>query len=547
MRAILVAVCLLISRSLAALDFSFDNGAMLSVDTTLTWGAQWRVEDVDKRITGAKFLEALQKNPFLPLTDPDAAQAQTLYLNSNDGNQNFDTGLISHRLTLVVDVDVAWKNYGLFLRGKAFYDEVYRDDDTNMDELAFRSYNSGTLYGGDARRGEFPRQTRNQHGDMLQVLDAFIYGTWDVPGDRLLDLRLGRQVINWGESTFYQGINTIQNRIDATAANTPGVEVREILMPTGAAYLQLDLLENLSLESYLQYEWIENDLNGVGSYFSYFDQVGPGANALLIPTPNSPFIPEAIRGNEFQLRGVPRGQDDNASDSGQWGAALHYITEGNMDVGLFYARGHDRKPSVVVDYLELVGSPQPIPLAYRLRYFEDIEGTALSFTTVLGTTNVQGELSFLEGTPLVDSLGDPGREDLLKFQVGGSHVFGPSFLADDTTVTFEGFYADVTSADGDELLDDDHAWGYSILAEFAYNNVIPGWDMRVPLYLKHDVDGILRELQHFDQARIVSFGLRGVYLNNLTLDLSYAWYSGGGSDNLLRDRDNIAVTAKYSF
>jgi len=540
-------LCLLLANSAFAVDFEFDNGALLSVDTTLTWGAQWRVEDRDRRITGDKFLQDLQENPFLPLTDPQYSQAQTLLLNSNDGNNNFDKGLISNRLTLLVDLDFSRDNYGLFLRGKAFYDDVYRDDDTNLDATGYISYNSGELYGGDARRGEFPGQTRDQHGDTIEILDAFAYATWELPGDRLFDLRVGRQVVNWGESTFYQGINSIQNRVDATAANTPGVEVKEILLPTGAIYGQLDLLANLTLEAYYQYEWIENDLNGVGSYFSINDQVGPGANSFIIPTPNSPFVPEAIRGNEYQLRGVPRLADDNASDSGQWGVALHYVTESNWDIGLYHVNGHDKKPSFALDYITVPGAPAPVPIDYRLRYFEDIAGTALSFTTVIGETNVQGELSFLDGTPMVDAAGDPRREDFIKAQLGGSHVFGPSFLADDTVLTFEGFYAEVTSSDSDELREDDSAWGYSLLAEFSYNNVLQGWDLKVPLYLKHDVSGIVREVQHFEDAQVVSLGLKGIYLNNLTINLAYAWYFGGGDDNLLRDRDNIALTAKYSF
>ena len=76
-------------------------------------------------------------------------------------------------------------------------------------------------------RGEFPgRQTGISTATLSRCSTPFAYATWEIPGDRLLDLRLGRQVINWGESTFYQGINSIQNRIDARAANTPGVEVQ---------------------------------------------------------------------------------------------------------------------------------------------------------------------------------------------------------------------------------------------------------------------------------------------------------------------------------
>lgn len=546
-KPLLIPLLSCLAMPATALDFEFDNGISMALDSTLTWGAQWRVQGRHSAITGRRFLKELQNDPFLPLTRPTYAQDQTVIINGNDGNNNFDTGLISHRLTLLMDLDATWRNYGLFLRGRAYYDKVYRDDDTDLANIDFATYNSGTLYGGDAAIGHFPDKTRNTHGDRIEFLDAFVYGTWELPGDRLLDLRLGRQVINWGESTFYQGINSIQNRVDAQAANTPGVEVKEILLPTGAVYMQVDLFHNLTLEAYYQYEWIENDLNGVGSYFSTTDQVGPGGNAFLIPTPNSDFVPEDIRGNQFHLRGVPRLSDEEASDSGQWGVALHYISESNWDWGLYHAVGHDKKPSFVLDYIDVPGSPEPVPVSYWQRYYEDIRATAVSFTTVVGETNLQGELSLLEDTPMVDAAGDPSKEDLLKAQLGGSHVFGPSFLADDTVLTFEGFYATVTSTGSGNLRVDDSAWGYSLLADFAYNNVLQGWDLKVPVYFKHDVDGIVRELQVYEGSQVISIGVQGVYLNNLTAGVTYANYFGGGDDNLLRDRDNIALTVKYSF
>jgi hypothetical protein len=237
-----LAVVLTLPCSALALDLEFDNGAVLAVDSTITYGAQWRVEGSDSRITGEKFLQQLQDDPFLPLTDRAASEAGTLLLNSNDGNNNFDTGLISNRLTLLVDMDLNWENYGFFLRGKAFFDDVYKNQDTNLDQLGYISYNSGHLYDGDAGRGDLPRQTKDRQGDDVLFLDAFAYATWELPGDRLMDLRVGRQVINWGESTFYQGVNSVQNRVDATAANTPGVEVKEIFLPTGAFYVQVDLV-----------------------------------------------------------------------------------------------------------------------------------------------------------------------------------------------------------------------------------------------------------------------------------------------------------------
>ena len=224
-----------------------------------------------------------------------------------------------------------------------------------------------------------------------------------------------------------------------------------------------------------------------------------------------------------------------------------YLTDTNWDLGFYHVRGHDKKPSFVLDYIAVPGSPQPVPLDYRLKYFENIRGTALSFSTVLGHTNVQGELSFLDGTPMVDNNGDPGLEGFAKLQIGAAHVFGPSWLADDTVVTAEVFYARVHGADSAELNADSRAWGYSLLSEFAYNNVLQGWDLKVPLYIKHDVSGTMQEIQQVGGSRVISLGARATYLNNLSLSFAYNWYQGGGRRYLLQDRDNVAFTVKYAF
>ena len=89
-----------------------------------------------------------------------------------------------------------------------------------------------------------------------------------------LQLRVGDQVINWGEATFTSGINGLQNRADLIARNTPGVEVKEILLPSGALYGQLDLTPAVTFEAYYQYEWKRVGLPPVGSYFSTNDLFG---------------------------------------------------------------------------------------------------------------------------------------------------------------------------------------------------------------------------------------------------------------------------------
>ena len=65
------------------------------------------------------------------------------------------------------------------------------------------------------------------------------------PAARRFSVRLGSQVINWGEATFTSGINGLQNRADLIARNTPGVEVKEILLTTWALYGQIDVIHNV--------------------------------------------------------------------------------------------------------------------------------------------------------------------------------------------------------------------------------------------------------------------------------------------------------------
>ena len=86
-----------------AADLSMGQFRFL-VDTTLSWGARWRLDDRDLRIIGL----------------PEGGTAYSV--NGDDGNLNFDTGLASNAVKATVDIDLAYKNVGAFFRGTGFYD-----------------------------------------------------------------------------------------------------------------------------------------------------------------------------------------------------------------------------------------------------------------------------------------------------------------------------------------------------------------------------------------------------------------------------------------
>jgi len=495
-----------------------DSEWAIDLDTIVSYSAMWRVEKRDRdkfsyRDTGDLIADSTR---------------HTLLINANDGTNNFSRNLVQNKISVVSEMNVAWRNFGFFARGRAYYDDVYNND-TDHTEQDYLSYNSGELFGGNAGFQEFPRGTRDEHRSRLEMLDYFLFGSGELPGDRLFELRLGSQMINWGESTWYRGINGLQNRVDAIAANTPGVEVKEIFLPTGALYGQLDLIENVTFEAYYQYEWKKTELNGVGSYFSDRDFLGPDAQNFLVSY-----------GGQVAFV-APRTPDDAASDSGQWGSALHWITEGGTDFGLYYVNGHSKSPAY---QLNLNG---PIPESYTIKYFEDIQGYAASFTTVLGTANIQGEISYRSDAPVVALSGDPEEGDVISAQLGGGLVLAPTLLWDDANLTFELATTQIDSHDSEELVYDDHGTAMALRVEFAYNNVAMGLDLKVPVFLQYTLDGTVLESQMVEDATTFNISLEAIYLNNFTAQMGYTRYFDGGDNNLISDRDNVTFNVSYSF
>ena len=92
---------LLVAVHAQAVEFSFaDNEISGSIDSTVSYGQLWRVQGQDK-------------------SNND--------INTNDGNRNFDTGLVSEVFKITTDMEARYQNYGVFVRGTAFYDTQIMD------------------------------------------------------------------------------------------------------------------------------------------------------------------------------------------------------------------------------------------------------------------------------------------------------------------------------------------------------------------------------------------------------------------------------------
>jgi hypothetical protein len=523
-KAVAAASLVLIASGAHALSFDLDNDGewQLDWDTNVAYTAQWRVAKQDDDQFAYKDLGG---------SDPIASlKRHTVLINANDGDNNFNRSLVQNKASFVTEMDLTWRDYGLFARARGYYDDVY-DQHTDQSETDFLTYNSGNspAIGGSTDFREFPDGTIDKHRDRLEMLDYFVYASGELAGEHLFNVRLGSQVINWGEATFTSGINGLQNRADLIARNTPGVEVKEILLPTGAIYGQVDVIPDVTFEAYYQYEWKKTELNGVGSFFSDRDFLGPGAENFLI----------SLGPDNFLV--APRTRDEAASNSGQWGSALHWIVLGDTDLGLYYINAHSKAPAYRLNYSGAV------PEDYTIVYFEDIQGYAASFTTVLADTNVQGEVSYKTDVPVVLLSGEPVQGDLASYQLGGSYVFEPSALWDDASLTFELAGAYITSQDSAELLYDDHGTVINLRLEMSYLNLMDGLDLKVPIFFRRGMDGNILESEMVEDASAVNITFQFVYLNNFTTSFGYSNFFDGGENTYINDRDNVSVNFSYSF
>ena len=304
----------------------FGNGGYRgSVDTTISQGVTFRVGERDRALAGKT--------------------------NSNDGNLNYDRGIVANTSKFTTDIDFRTDRFGAFVRTTGFVDHENRD--------------------GKRERTELSDDAKERVGSDIGVLDAYVTVPFEV-GDAAVDLRLGKHVLNWGESTFIpNGVNAI-NPFDVSKLRLPGSELREALLPVWMASAEVAPTDTLSVAGFYQFVWEETHIDPVGSYFSVTDYAGPGARKAVVSEVTGgrddghPFgqLSAAIDGDlaalgpmnpasapissDRDFAGVLRGPDAAPRDSGQWGVAVRYLAEelNQTEFGFYFINYHSRLPTV---------------------------------------------------------------------------------------------------------------------------------------------------------------------------------------------------------
>lgn len=399
--ALAVAAAILLPASLPAQAGDFSLGDDIAGTWTLnaTLGTNIRMQGRDAALTA---YGNAASNGGRPGTGGGS---------TDDGDLNFDRhDVTSTTLKMVGDVELKYRNYGLLVRGKAWHDFTLSDKKVRH---------------GHFDNGYVPnRRLDDKHFDDaakfsgVDLLDAFVYGDWDLGDSAQLNLRLGSQVVNWGESIFIQGVNVV-NPIDVPAARRAGAQVREILLPVPLLYGNLGLAGGVSLEAFYQLKWEKTVIDGCGTFFSPADVINCGGSQFG-PDVFSDFDHyngiDALGGLNVRAN---RLSDAKPANGGQYGLALHWLEPSSQtDIGVYYMNYHTRTP-----FLSLSSKPSDpsslygtmAPLSYQLDYSaENIKTFGLSVSNTLGGASVMAELSYTRDLPVQINGGD-----LVQFGVSG--------------------------------------------------------------------------------------------------------------------------------
>ncbi len=398
---ILAVAALAAAQPAHAIFFDFDDEGNITgvLNTTITAGAAWRMQDPSSDLIGKANLDpevcvgqyqscqGLFRDQVYPSRHLVASPG-ALTMRADDGNLNYDKYDIFQGVAKITqDLTVTWGDFGLFARWLYFYDFVNNDFEEyhpnlitpdNVNEVGYTDDPESNYYWKNGVRAYGPgaevytRRTDGealrQVGSDLQLLDANVYGRLPFIGGRELTFKIGRQIVNWGESTLL-AINSLNqaNPVNANNLYRLGFQVEEIFTPVGTVFLSTEPFYGATIEAYYQYEWAPLESPTPGSYFSFVDlgtnnlvdnvnlsfgataddperafvgatpaeQIGYLDNPLTLITPTS--------GTVRRLR------DWEPSDQGQYGVAFKYYAEDlnyGTEFGLYFMNYHSKLPYV---------------------------------------------------------------------------------------------------------------------------------------------------------------------------------------------------------
>jgi hypothetical protein len=463
-------------------------------------------------------------------------------VNNDDGDRNFDKGLISNRADLLTEFDIQKDGFGLRLSAAAWYDTVYNSPTSNT--------SAATTNNVSAAYNRFTDDTRRIAGRNAEMLDWFVFGTNQI-GDTTLSYRLGQHSLIWGTSLFF-GMNGLAKGmapIDLYKLSIPGAQAKETTIPVPQLSGTLQLTDDTSVEAYYQFKYRPTRLHPAGSYLSATDFLGAGNESIYA----GPL--------KLAFAGMVKGDLPN-----NFGVALN--TRSSMldaDLGLYAIRYNDTSTQVVT---------QAATRKYYLAVPNDVRAVGASVSRLVGSANVGLEASMRFGQPLVARSGtvvlpvgatSSWLTDNVPYPTGrtthlnlsSTMVSGASALWDGASLVGELSANHLNSVERNDAKVDTSlnktSFGTRVVLTPTWYQVAPGLDLSLPMNVGWSFKGrsVIDTAFPFsgspDHGGEIIVGVTGVYLSKWNANLSFINYKGKATSQPLLDRDYLRFSLQASF
>jgi hypothetical protein len=368
-----LAMTAVLTGPACATTFDINEDWSLSTKTSLSLGSSWSTQGPDKNL----------------MTRANALQAQGVSANgtsvsADDNRLNFEKGdPISQVFKGLTDFSLDGQGQGAFIRFKYWYDHAYETRQARFKDFDDSGWDDLSKFKG------------------FEMLDAYVWKDFQF-AEHPLSVKVGNQVLSWGESLLIQnGINVI-NPLDVSAFNRPGVEIKEGQLPVEMLSFSFGLTDTTNLEGFYQYNWRPSVLDGCGTFFASSDAIQKGCGPL--------YLSQVLTDQQMQASGLyaPSRGNESPSDNGQFGFALRQMIPAlnDAEAAIYFINYHARLPYFTLDAKNTAvrgtfpGGVQPP--TYAAAFPEDIRLYGISLNGVEPNTGISlaGEVSYRPNMPL---------------------------------------------------------------------------------------------------------------------------------------------------
>ncbi len=393
-----------------------------------------------------------------------------------------------------------------------------------------------------------------------RLLDLWVSKSFSI-GEQQARLRVGNQVISWGESLFLPGGINATNALDTMRLSQPGVQLKEAVLPAPMVSLASGLGNGLNVEAYVQAAWNKSYIAPVGSYWSNSQASGKGSASYGFT-------------------------DTDARDGGQWGVSLRWQPSGSAaNYGVYAMNYHDKLPALKIDLNTF--APGWVYPENRKLY-----GVSANFP--VGDWAVGTELSYrpkdaVTVSPLAGCAARDGRcwvdEKRLQWHLTGIYAFTPAnarglldALGGASGANFAGEFVLTrypklqSSYDGDPVSAGYWGWGQEtdpagvpqsvgtrnssgIALDFSVTydgTLIEGWQVVPEVFWFKALSGRTPNLTVPFMKGASALNLTVTFIRNPAtwqFAVNYARFSGGSSpfDQTFKDRDFVGAVLTRNF